>query len=101
MAQAIRAGKDGLRQTNALDLAAGREAGLPHDIAARLARQTVAGAGALMAESEETPDVLRRNVTSPGGTTEAALDVLMAEDGLRPLLLRAVEKAKQRSIALG
>lgn len=80
---------------------AGREAGLPADIAALLARQTVAGAGALLGESADTPDELRRNVTSPGGTTAAALDVLMAEDGLKPLLKRAVKQAKRRSIELG
>ncbi len=80
---------------------AARQAGLPKDLAARLARQTVAGAGALLAESPQSPVVLRRNVTSPGGTTEAALRVLMAEDGLQPLLTRAVEAAKKRSIELG
>ncbi len=80
---------------------AGREAGLPADIADLLARQTVVGAGALLGESSLPAAELRRNVTSPGGTTAAALDVLMADDGLKPLLARAVEKAKQRSIALG
>lgn len=80
---------------------AAREAGLPEDLGALLARQTVAGAGALLAESPLSPAELRRNVTSPGGTTAAALEVLMAEDGLRPLLVRAVAKAKQRSIELG
>ncbi len=80
---------------------AGREAGLPADIADLLARQTIVGAGALLGESALPAAELRRNVTSPGGTTAAALDVLMADDGLKPLLARAVEKAKQRSIALG
>jgi pyrroline-5-carboxylate reductase len=80
---------------------AGREAGLPDALAALLARQTVAGAGALLAESALPPGELRRNVTSPGGTTAAALEVLMADDGLKPLVVRAVERAKERSIALG
>jgi pyrroline-5-carboxylate reductase len=80
---------------------AAREAGLPDSIASLLARQTVVGAGALLAESLLSPRELRRNVTSPGGTTAAALDVLMAEDGLKPLLIRAVERARQRSVELG
>jgi pyrroline-5-carboxylate reductase len=80
---------------------AAREAGLPDDLAMRLARQTVAGAGALLAESRLSPDVLRRNVTSPGGTTEAALKVLMGEGGLKALMMRAVAAAKKRSIELG
>jgi pyrroline-5-carboxylate reductase len=80
---------------------AAREAGLPDPRAARLARQTVAGAGALLAESPLSPDELRRNVTSPGGTTAAALEVLMAPGGLRSLLVRAVERAKRRSKELG
>jgi pyrroline-5-carboxylate reductase len=54
-----------------------------------------------LAASPLSPDELRRNVTSPGGTTAAALEVLMAADGLKPLLARAVEKATQRSIELG
>lgn len=81
--------------------AAARQAGLPENLAARLARQTVAGAGALLAESPLSPDVLRRNVTSPAGTTEAALEVLMENDGLQQLLTRAVEAAKARSVDLG
>jgi pyrroline-5-carboxylate reductase len=81
--------------------AAGARAGLPDDLAALLARETVAGAGALMAASPLTPETLRQNVTSPGGTTAAALSVLMADDGLRPLLVRAVEAAKRRSVELG
>jgi pyrroline-5-carboxylate reductase len=79
---------------------AARRVGLPDDLAALLARQTVAGSGALLAASPLSPAVLRQNVTSPGGTTAAALSVLMAEDGLQPLLTRAVEAAKQRSIDL-
>jgi pyrroline-5-carboxylate reductase len=81
--------------------AAGAAAGLPADLAAQLARQTVAGAGALLAAAAEAPDVLRKNVTSPGGTTQAALSVLMAEDGLGPLMERAVAAAKRRSVELG
>lgn len=80
---------------------AARRAGLPGDLADLLARQTVAGAGALLATSPLPPASLRQNVTSPGGTTAAALSVLMAEDGLQPLLTRAVEAAKKRSAELG
>lgn len=80
---------------------AGREAGLPADLAEMLARQTVAGAGALLADSPLPASTLRQNVTSPKGTTAAALAVLMAEDGMRPLLTRAVAAAKKRSIELG
>ncbi len=75
---------------------AGVEAGLPEDLAARLALQTVAGAGHLARQSEDAPDQLRRNVTSPNGTTQAALDVLMAEDGLQPLVTKAVAAAAKR-----
>jgi pyrroline-5-carboxylate reductase len=80
---------------------AGRKAGLPADIADLLARQTVAGAGALLGDSPLPPATLRTNVTSPKGTTAEALAVLMAEDGLQPLMTRAVEAAKRRSIELG
>ena len=83
-----------------LALAAEQE-GLDKDIAARLAQRTVAGAGALMLEVGAQPSVLRKQVTSPGGTTEAALDVLMAGDGLGPLLRKAVSAAAQRSRDLG
>ena len=77
---------------------AGEEAGLPADLARRLARETVAGAGELLAHSELSAETLRRNVTSPGGTTAAALSVLMAEDdGLQSLLGRAVAAATRRS----
>ncbi len=81
--------------------AAARDVGLPGDLADLLARQTVAGSGALLAESPLPPKTLRENVTSPGGTTAEALSVLMAEDGLKPLLIRAVEAAKKRSMELG
>lgn len=79
---------------------AAEAAGLPASLARQLAEETVAGAGALMAESADAAAVLRRNVTSPGGTTEAALSVLMATDGLAPLLTRAVCAAANRSRAL-
>lgn len=83
---------------------AGIEAGLPADLSARLAQATVSGAGDLMRLSQEAPDQLRRNVTSPGGTTAAALHVLMAEDkageGLQGLLGRAVAAAKRRAAEL-
>jgi pyrroline-5-carboxylate reductase len=80
---------------------AGREAGLPPQLAEMLARQTVTGAGALLGESTLPAGTLRENVTSPKGTTAAALSVLMAEDGLQPLMTRAVEAAKKRSVELG
>lgn len=84
----------------ALEAAAIR-AGLPADAAATLARSTVVGAAALMATSEASPADLRAQVTSPGGTTQAALEVLMGEDGLRPLLDEAVAAAIRRSRELG
>lgn len=76
---------------------AGAAAGLDPALAMRLARHTVAGAGELMLRSEDEPAQLRRNVTSPKGTTEAALGVLMAEDGFGPLLKKAVAAAKARA----
>jgi pyrroline-5-carboxylate reductase len=75
---------------------AGENAGLPAGLAARLARATVAGAGELLHRSPAEAAELRRNVTSPGGTTAAALDVLMASDGLDPLMARAVAAATKR-----
>jgi pyrroline-5-carboxylate reductase len=80
---------------------AAEKTGLPSDIAALLARQTVFGAAKLAFESGTAPAELRRQVTSPNGTTAAALAVLMADDGLGPLLEEAVEAAKSRSIELG
>ena len=77
--------------------AAGRAAGLPAELATRLARATVAGAGELLHRSDESAAQLRVNVTSPKGTTQAALDVLMASDGLQPLVTRAVAAAARRS----
>lgn len=77
---------------------AGEKAGLPAGLALRLARATVAGAGELMRRSPLAPAALRENVTSPGGTTAAALSVLMADDGgLDPLMERAVIAAARRS----
>ncbi len=75
-------------------------AGLDGDSAARLARATVTGAGELLHRSDLPPDQLRRNVTSPKGTTEAALKVLMGRSGLAPLMKKAVAAAKKRSRAL-
>lgn len=77
--------------------AAGREAGLPADLAARLARATVIGAGELLARSDLPAATLRENVTSPGGTTAAALDVLGRESGLKCLMAEAVAAAKRRA----
>jgi pyrroline-5-carboxylate reductase len=80
---------------------AGAAVGLPGEIAARLARATVEGAGELLFQSpESTVAELRENVASRGGTTAAALEILMAQDGLTPLIERAVKAAKQRATAL-
>jgi pyrroline-5-carboxylate reductase len=76
---------------------AGEAAGLPPDLALHLARSTVAGSGELARRAAESPAELRENVTSPGGTTRAALDVLMGADGLAPLVGRAVAAAAARS----
>ena len=80
--------------------AAGVSAGLPDDLAKRLARLTVTGAGALLASSHLSPDELRSAVTSPGGTTEAALEILMGPDGVRALMTAAVRSAAARSRSL-
>ncbi len=77
--------------------AAGVEAGLPEPLARRLARATVAGAGELLFVSAEEPAQLRENVTSRGGTTAAALAILMAEHGLKGLMIKAVAAAAARS----
>jgi pyrroline-5-carboxylate reductase len=76
---------------------AGVEVGLDPDLAEQLARATVAGSGELAHQSTESASTLRKNVTSPGGTTAAALEVLMAEDGLQQLMSRAVAAAEERS----
>lgn len=80
--------------------AAGVRQGLAPELAARLARQTVVGAAALLARRREGPAALRAEVTSPGGTTEAALDVLLADKGLTALLNAAVAAATARGRAL-
>ncbi len=78
--------------------AAGEAEGLPADLAMSLAKATVAGAGALAASAEETPGQLRINVTSPNGTTQAGLEVLMdGTTGLSPLIRRTVGAASDRS----
>jgi pyrroline-5-carboxylate reductase len=76
---------------------AGVEAGLPPELATKLARETVAGSGELLHRSDLDSATLRKNVTSPGGTTAAALEVLMGEGGMQPLLTRAVAAATRRS----
>lgn len=76
---------------------AGVAAGLSPDLATRLARETVAGSGELLHRSDLSSETLRKNVTSPGGTTAAALDVLMGPGGFQPLLTRAVAAAAKRS----
>lgn len=82
--------------------AAGVRQGLPEDLAMRLAKATVGGAGQLAEESEDTPAQLRINVTSPAGTTAAALEVLMdPANGFPDLLNRAVTAAAERSRELG
>lgn len=75
---------------------AGKAAGLPAALADKLARATVAGAGELLHRSDVDAATLRTNVTSPGGTTAAALDVLMSESGLESLLTKAVMAATKR-----
>ncbi|WP_224815758.1 pyrroline-5-carboxylate reductase [Hasllibacter sp. MH4015] len=77
--------------------AAARAEGLPEDMAMQLAKATVAGAGALAEQSDESPEQLRINVTSPNGTTQAGLEVLMGEGGLAPLIRRTVAAATARS----
>ena len=76
---------------------AGVAAGLPADLAAKLARATIAGSGELLERSPFDAATLRQNVTSPGGTTAAALGVLMDTNGLAALMQKAVAAAAQRS----
>lgn len=76
---------------------AGRKAGLEGELAMQLARQTIIGAGELLHYASGGAAELRRNVASPGGTTEAALKVLMADEGLQALMDRTVEAANKRS----
>ncbi len=81
---------------------AGREQGLPRELALKLAVSTVAGAGRLAAESDRSPSQLRIDVTSPAGTTEAALNFLMdKESGLGGVISRSVRAAAERSRELG
>ena len=79
---------------------AGLEQGLPADLARAMARHTISGAGALLAASEEDAASLRRNVTSPGGTTEQALRVLMDEAAWPRLVREAIAAATERSRVL-
>ena len=75
---------------------AGAEMGLPPELAAKMALQTVMGAGQLAAEASDPPGTLREQVTSPGGTTAAALGVLMGEGRLQALMTEAVRAARDR-----
>jgi len=81
--------------------AAGENLGLNSELANELARQTVIGSGTVLARSPDSASDLRKSVTSPGGTTEAALDVLMAKDGLPKLMGDAVKAAYKKSQNLG
>jgi pyrroline-5-carboxylate reductase len=76
---------------------AGVAAGLPEALATKLARETVAGSGELLHRSDLAAATLRQNVTSPGGTTAAALEVLMGAEGMQQLMTRAVAAATARS----
>ncbi|KAF0186077.1 MAG: pyrroline-5-carboxylate reductase [Hyphomonadaceae bacterium] len=75
--------------------------GLSPELATKLARQTIIGSANLMAQSGKSAENLRVEVTSPKGTTEAALEVLLAKNGLESLLQKAVDAATKRSIELG
>ncbi len=80
----------------------GKELGLPEDLSMLIARRTLIGSGALMDHDENIGAAeLRANVTSPGGTTEAALSILMDEGELKDLMKRALENAVERSKQLG
>jgi pyrroline-5-carboxylate reductase len=80
---------------------AGIAAGLPPELSAKLARETVAGSGELLHRSDLDAATLRQNVTSPGGTTAAALEVLMGPGGFDELLTRAIAAATRRGRELG
>ena len=80
---------------------AAEDVGLAPELAAHLALQTVSGAGELARLSNDEAAQLRVNVTSPGGTTQAALEVLMEKNGLKPLMAAAVHAAKNRGRELG
>jgi pyrroline-5-carboxylate reductase len=77
--------------------AAAESVGLPHEVAVKLARATVAGSGSLMQQSGIDAATLRQNVTSPKGTTYEALQVLMADNGMKPLMIEAIKAATRRS----
>lgn len=77
--------------------AAGEAAGLSPELAGQLARATVAGSGELLTQSSDPAGTLRENVTSPGGTTAAALEVLMGANGLTKLMTEAIARATERS----
>lgn len=76
---------------------AGEKIGLPASLAMQLARATVAGSGELMRQTGIDAVTLRQNVTSPNGTTYAALQILMADDGMKPLFEKAIKAAADRS----
>lgn len=76
---------------------AAKELGLPDDMAELLAKQTIYGSVSLVERSGEPPASLREKVTSPGGTTEAALKILMAENGLKSLISKAANAAKNKA----
>ncbi|MDP7601647.1 MAG: pyrroline-5-carboxylate reductase [Rhodospirillales bacterium] len=76
---------------------AGIEAGLSPEIASLLAVHTVAGSGELLVQSDSDAETLRKNVSSPGGTTEAALSILIGENGMQELMSKAIAKAVERS----
>ncbi len=76
---------------------AGKKFGLPEELAEQLAQATVSGSGELLDQSREPPAILRQSVTSPGGTTEAALDFLMRENRLNGLMEEAIKRAIKRS----
>jgi len=77
--------------------AAALDAGIPADIAPLFARETIIGAGELLKQSDQPASDLRVAVTSPNGTTQAALDVLMSENGLAPLMKQTVRAALKRA----
>ena len=79
---------------------AGIEMGLPTEIARDFAQQTILGAGKLMHESDQSFSMLRQSVTSPNGTTQAALEVLMRDDALEKLMIATTKAAQTRSIEL-
>lgn len=79
---------------------AGVQAGLPANMSRRLALQTILGSGILAEKTKEDFSTLRKNVTSPGGTTEAALSVLMDKDAFKKLMMKAFRKAAARSCEL-